>query len=114
MKMKNETAIRMVDRFTSGDVKEDVVAKIFACEDIIEYDVLDWVKAPIDVLLQQFIEYASKTAMDFISNSSDDLSPDELSGELHGLRVRMESTMLAMVKYAAIYNIISEKIESER
>lgn len=104
----------MVDLFTSGDSKEDVVAKVFACEDIIEYDVLDWIEAPLDVLLHQFIEYGSTNATKFIDNTPEVESSEELKEEMHGLRLRMESTMLAMLKYATLYSVISQKIKSER
>lgn len=113
--MTNERAIKIVSVMTEENTKEDVVAKVFACEDILETDVLDWVKMPMASHLNQFIEHNNSTATRFIDDRCDMFEYDDgVRIEMHNLRDKMESTMIAMIKYASIFETISKETESER
>jgi hypothetical protein len=113
--MTNERAIRIVAELTAENTKEDVVAKVFACEDIIETDVCDWIKLPLASHLTQFIDHNNSTATKFIDNRCEVFGFDEgVRIEMHNLRDKMESTMIAIIKYAAIFETISKETESER
>jgi len=113
--MTNERAIQIIAELTSEDTKEDVIAKVFACEDVIEQDVADWVYIPLPIHLNQFIEHNSATASKFIDDRCELFGYDDgVRIEMHNLRDKMESTMIAMIKYAACYGAISEESRSER
>ncbi len=112
--MTNERAIKIVAALTADDTKEDVVAKVFACEDIIETDVFDWIKMPLASHLNQFIDHNNSTATRFIGDRCEIFGFDEgVRIEMHNLRDKMESCMIAMIKYAAIYETINKEMRSE-
>lgn len=113
--MTNERAIRIVAEMTSENTKEDVVAKVFACEDILEDDVMLWTSVPTAAHLHQFIEHNNSIASKFIDDRCDIFGYDDgVKIEMHNLRDRMESVMLSMIKYAAIHEAITKESESER
>jgi|TARA_Y100000015_G_scaffold10494_1_gene9996 hypothetical protein len=113
--MTNERAIRIVAEMTSENTKEDVVAKVFACEDILEDDVLLWASVPTAAHLYQFIEHNNQIASKFIDERCDIFGYDSgVKIEMHNLRDKMESVMLSMIKYAAIHEAITKESESER
>ena len=113
--MTNERAIRIVAEMTSENTKEDVVAKVFACEDILEDDVMLWAAVPTAAHLYQFIEHNNQIASKFIDDRCDIFGYDNgVKIEMHNLRDKMESVMLSMIKYAAIHEAITKESESER
>ena len=113
--MTNERAIRIVAEMTSDNTKEDVVAKVFACEDILEDDVMLWAAVPTAAHLYQFIEHNNNIASKFIDERCDIFGYDNgVKIEMHNLRDKMESVMLSMIKYAAIHEAITKESESER
>jgi len=113
--MTNERAIKIVAAMTAENSKEDVVAKVFACEDILESDVLDWVGLPLAGHLNQFVEHNNSTASNFINDRCEIFGYDDgVKIEMHNLHDKMESTMIAMIKYAAIFETIAKEMRSER
>ena len=113
--MTNRRAIQIIGAITADNTKEDAVAKVFACEDVIENDVLDWVDMPLPILMNQFIDHNNNIASKFIDERCDVFGYDEgVKIEMHNLRDKMESVLIAMIKYAACYGAVSREIESER
>lgn len=113
--MTNERAIRIVADMTSDNTKEDVIAKVFACEDIIENDVMLWTSLPPASHLKQFIEHNNNIASKFIDERCDIFGYDEgVKIEMHNLRDKMESLLIAMIKYVDIFDTIIKETESER
>ena len=113
--MTNERAIRIVAEMTADNTKEDVVAKVFACEDILEDDVLEWTKSPTASHLHQFIDHNNSIASKFIDDRCDIFGYDEgVKIEMHNLRDKMESVMISMIKYAAIHETVVKEAKSER
>jgi hypothetical protein len=113
--MTNERAIRIVAEMTSDNTKEDVVAKVFACEDILEDDVTLWASLPIAAHLSQFIEHNNSIAGKFIDERCDIFGYDSgVKIEMHNLRDKLESVMVSMIKYVAIHEAITKEMESER
>lgn len=113
--MTNERAIRIVAELTAENTKEDVVAKVFACEDILEDDVLDWAKMPTSAQLTQFIDHNNSIASKFIDERCEIFGYDEgIKIEMHNLRDKMESVMISMIKYASIHETIVKEAKSER
>lgn len=112
--MTNERAIKIVAALTADNSKEDIVAKVYACEDIIESDVLDWVQMPLAAHLNQFVEHNNSTAANFINNRCEMFGfDDDVRIEMHTLRDKMECAMIAMIKYASIFETVSKEIRSE-
>ncbi len=113
--MTNERAIRIVAEMTAENTKEDVVAKVFACEDILEDDVTLWASLPAAAHLHQFIEHNNSIATKFIDERCDIFGYDDgVKIEMHNLRDKMESVMISMIKYTAIHENITKESESER
>lgn len=113
--MTNERAIRIVAEMTAENTKEDVVAKVFACEDILEDDVTLWASLPVAAHLHQFIEHNNSIATKFIDERCDIFGYDDgVKIEMHNLRDKMESVMISMIKYTAIHETITKESESER
>lgn len=113
--MTNRRAIQIIGAITADNTKEDAVAKVFACEDVIENDVLDWVDMPLPILMNQFIDHNNNIASKFIDERCEMFGYDEgVKIEMHNLRDKMESVLIAMIKYAACYGAVSKEIESER
>ena len=113
--MTNERAIRIVAEMTADNTKEDVVAKVFACEDILEDDVVLWASLPTAAHLHQFEEHNNNIASKFIDERCDIFGYDEgVKIEMHNLRDKMESVIISMIKYVAIHETITKEMESER
>jgi hypothetical protein len=113
--MTNERAIQIIAAITEDNTKEDVIAKVFACEDVIERDVNDWLDMPLPIHLNQFIDHNNDTASKFIDQRCEIFGYDEgVKIEMHNLRDKMESVLIAMIKYAACYGAIAKEAGSER
>jgi hypothetical protein len=113
--MNNERAISIVSSITGDNTKEDVIAKVFACEDIIEQDVVEWVDMPLPLHLNQFVEHCNSIASKFIDERCEVFGYDDgVKIEMHNLRDKTESIIIAMIKYAACYGAIAKESESER
>jgi len=113
--MTNERAIRIVAELTADNTKEDVVAKVFACEDILAEDVLDWAKMPTSTHLNQFVDHNNSIASKFIDERCEIFGYDEgVKIEMHNLRDKMESVVISMIKYASIHETIVKEAKSER
>lgn len=113
--MTNERAIRIVAEMTADNTKEDVVAKVFACEDILEDDVVLWASLPTAAHLPQFVEHNNSIASKFIDERCDIFGYDEgVKIEMHNLRDKLESVIISMIKYVAIHETITKEMESER
>lgn len=113
--MTNEKAIKIVAAMTADNSKEDVVTKVFACEDILEDDVYSWLTLPASSHLNQFVEHNNSVATKFIDERCEIFGYDNgVKIEMHNLRDRMESVMISMIKYAAIFETIAKEAKSER
>lgn len=113
--MNNERAINIISAITHEDTKEDVIAKVFVCEDIIEQDVDEWVDIPLPIHLSQFIDHCNSISTSFIDTRCEMFNYDDgVKIEMHNLRDKAESVMIAMIKYAACYGAIKQESESER
>ncbi len=105
----------MVADITSEQSKEDVIAKVYACEDILEQDVQEWLDIPLPLHLNQFIEHCNSIASKFIDEKCEIFGYDDgVKIEMHNLRDKTESIIIAMIKYAACYGAISKEARSER
>jgi len=113
--MNNERAIKIVSAITEENTKEDVIAKVFACEDIIEQDVESWLDLPLPLHLNQFVEHCNSIASKFIDERCDMFGYDDgVKIEMHNLRDKTESVLIAMITYSACYNAIAKEARSER
>jgi hypothetical protein len=113
--MTNERAIKIVAALTADNSKEDVVAKVFACEDILDDDVESWLLMPSSAHLSQFVEHNNSVANKFIQDRCEIFGYDEgVKIEMHNLRDRMESILISMIKYSAIFEAIAKEARSER
>ena len=112
--MNNERAINIIGSITQEDTKEDVVTKVFACEDIIEQDVNEWTEIPLPIHLSQFVDHCNAVATKFINSRCEIFGYDDgVKIEMHNLRDKTESVMISMIKYAACYGAIKKESESE-
>lgn len=113
--MTNERAIRIVAELTADNSKEDVTTKVFVCEDILEDDVNMWLNMPASSHLNQFIDHNNSIASRFIDSRCEIFGYDEgVRIEMHNLRDKMESVMVSMIRYAAIFEAIDKESRSER
>lgn len=109
--MSNEEAINFIQTEYDFDSKAVVLARMFAMEDIIEFDVREWVKMPISAGLAEFIEHCKHANEVSIPMYADrkTYTPLDMEGALHDIAEKMEVVMLAMQVYADIQEKIREK-----
>ena len=113
--MTNEEAIKYINSEFDFDSKAVVLARMFAMEDIIEFDVLEWSKMPVSAGLGEFVEHC-KNANEMVIpqyTSRKTYTPLDMEGALHDLSEKMETVMLAMQVYADIHSNIREKIHGK-
>lgn len=113
--MTNEEAIKFIQSEYDFDSKAVTLARMFAMEDIIEFDVQEWVKMPISAGLAEFVEHcrsANEIAIpSYVSRKTYDAL--DLEGMLHDVADKMETVMLAMQVYADIQEKFREKIHGK-
>lgn len=111
--MTNEQAINFIQNEYDFDATSVTMARMFAMEDIIEYDVQEWVKMPISAGLAEFVEHCRHANELTIPKYADRRSYNsvELEASLHDITNKMEQVMLAMQVYADIQEKIREKIQ---
>ena len=109
--MTNEEAINFIQDEYDFDSKSVILARMFAMEDIIEFDVQEWVKMPISAGLAEFVEHCRHaneiTIPQYASRKT--YTPLDMEGALHDIAEKMEVVMLAMQVYADIQEKIREK-----
>ena len=111
--MTNEDAIKFILDEYDFDSRSVGLARMFAMEDIIEYDVEDWSRMPISAGLAEFVEHcrqANEMTIPKIVDQSE-YTPLEVEGMLNSLSETMEVVMLAMQVYCDIQEKIREKIQ---
>ena len=111
--MTNEQAIKFIQHEYDFDSSPVTMARMFAMEDIIEYDVEEWVKMPISAGLAEFVEHCRHANEMVIPKYTDRRSYNsvEMEASLHDITNKMEQVMLAMQVYADIQEKIREKIQ---
>ena len=111
--MTNEQAINFIQEEYDFEATSVTMARMFAMEDIIEYDVQEWVKMPISAGLAEFVEHCRHanelTIPKYTGRKS--YNSVELEASLHDITNKMEQVMLAMQVYADIQEKIREKIQ---
>ena len=114
--MTNEQAIKFIQSEYDFDSKSVALARMFAMEDIIEFDVEEWVMMPISAGLSEFIEHcrhANEISIpQYVERKT--YTPLDMEGALHDLAEKMEVVMLAMQVYSDIQEKIKEKVHEER
>lgn len=113
--MTNEQAIKIIQTEYDFDSKSVSLARMFAMEDIIEYDVEEWVRMPISAGLSEFVEHCRAANEMAIPSYVDrkTYTPLDLEGALHDIAEKMETVMLAMQVYADIQENFRKKIDAE-
>lgn len=113
--MTNEQAIKYINEEFDFDSKSVTLARMFAMEDIIEFDVMEWVKMPVSSGLAEFVEHcrhANEIAIpSYVARKT--YTPLDLEGALHDISSKMETVMIAMQVYADIHSKIREKIHGK-
>lgn len=109
--MTNEEAINFIQREYDFDAKSVTLARMFAMEDIIEFDVREWVKMPISAGLSEFVEHCRHANEVVIPQYTDrkEYTPLDMEGALQDITHKMEEVMLAMQVYADIQEKVREK-----
>lgn len=113
--MTNEEAIKYINSEFNFDSKAVALARMFAMEDIIEFDVLEWCKMPVSAGLSEFIEHC-KNANEMVIpqyTSGKTYTPLDMEGALRDLSEKMETVMLAMQVYTDIHSNIREKVSEK-
>lgn len=113
--MSNEDAIKHINDKFDFDSKAVSLARMFAFEDIIEYDVIEWVKMPVSAGLGEFVEHCRHANEMVIPQytSRKTYGPIDMEGALHDLSEKMETVMIAMQVYADIHSDMREKIHGK-
>ena len=113
--MTNEQAIKFIQTEYDFDSKSVTLARMFAMEDIIEFDVEEWVRMPISAGLSEFVEHCRHANEISIPQYVDrkTYTPLDMEGALHDIAEKMEVVMLAMQVYADIQEMIRKKIQEE-
>ena len=111
--MTNEQAINFIQDEYDFDATPVNMARMFAMEDIIEYDVQEWVKMPISAGLAEFVEHCRHANEMVIPKYTERKSYNsvEMEASLQDITHKMEQVMLAMQVYADIQEKIREKIQ---
>lgn len=113
--MTNEEAIRFIQDEYDFDSKAVALARMFAMEDVIEFDVEEWVRMPISSGLAEFVEHcrhANEIAIpQYVERKT--YTPLDMEGALHDLAEKMEVVMIAMQVYSDIQEKIKEKIHGK-
>ena len=111
--MTNEQAINFIQEEYDFDATSVTMARMFAMEDIIEYDVQEWVKMPISAGLAEFVEHCRHANELTIPKYTDTngWADEHLEASLNDIASKMEQVMLAMQVYADIQEKIREKIQ---
>ena len=109
--MTNEEAINFIQREYDFDAKSVTLARMFAMEDIIEFDVREWIKMPISAGLAEFVEHCRHANEVVIPQYTDrkEYTPLDMEGALQDITHKMEEVMLAMQVYADIQEKVREK-----
>jgi len=109
--MTNEQAIKFIQHEYDFDAKSVALARMFAMEDIIEFDVQEWIKMPISAGLAEFVEHCRQANEMVIPQYTDRKSYNSIDVEaaLQDITHKMEEVMLAMQVYADIQEKIREK-----
>lgn len=113
--MTNEEAIKYINSEFDFDSKAVTLARMFAMEDIIEFDVLEWCKMPVSAGLGEFVEHCKNANEMVIPQyaSRKTYTPLDMEGALRDLSEKMETVMLAMQVYADIHSNIKQKVEEK-
>lgn len=113
--MTNEEAIHFINNEFDFDSKAVSLARMFAMEDIIEFDVLEWSKMPVSAGLAEFVEHCRSANELVIPQYTDrkSYSPLDMEAALQDISHKMETVMLAMQVYADIHSNIREKIHGK-
>ena len=110
--MTNEKAIQTILSLIDSSTASGSMASIYACEDVIEQDVLEWVEGDIEAMLGQFMKHL-KTNSDRYIGDIEGTDPT-MGDELTIFYRRLERVMRAMIEYVATREKIRKEIESER
>jgi len=111
--MTNEEAILWIQDEYKSESRASFLAKMFAMEDIIEYDVVEWVKMPVSAGLSEFVEHARTANELVIEHNASVAIEDQLKMEavLYDFAEKMEVVMIAMQLYADIHATLKKKVE---
>lgn len=113
--MTNEEAIKFIQDEYDFDSKAVALARMFAMEDVIEFDVEEWVRMPISSGLSEFVEHcrhANEISIpQYVERKT--YTPLDMEGALRDLAEKMEVVMLAMQVYSDIQEKLKEKIHGK-
>ena len=111
--MTNEEAINWIQEEYDYESRAVFLAKMFAMEDIIEYDVLEWVKMPVSAGLSEFVTHA-RTANEIVIDHNAEVAmrdKNKMEAVLHDFAEKMEVVMIAMQLYTDIHSMLRKKIQ---
>lgn len=111
--MTNEEAVLWIQDEYKSESRANFLAKMFAMEDIIEYDVETWVEMPVSAGLSEFVEHARTANELVIEHNASVAIEDQLKMEavLHDFAEKMETVMIAMQLYSDIHEQLKKKVE---
>ena len=104
--MNNEQAIKYINKNFKGKGKTDAVAILFACEDIIELDIEEWVATPTTELLDSFIIHMNSSCDDMIPKLLESDVFVSTEDKLWALADSMRRVMESMQKYVDIHETL--------
>tara|TARA_R100001198_G_C5208667_1_gene194861 strand:+ start:701 stop:1030 length:330 start_codon:yes stop_codon:yes gene_type:complete len=107
--MTNEAAIKYINKHFKARTKPEAVAILFASEDIIELDVLEWVKKPTSEMLQSFLDHSDDSCNEIIPNMMQSEHFFTTEEKLWYVADSMKKVMQTMQRYVEIHEQIKEK-----
>jgi len=109
--MTNVEAIDIVMKCSDPDNMHSAVAGIFLKEDIIEYDVNDWLQMPTHELLRQFSGYSEDSSSKYIEEVMEMEGESLTEDNLIDLSDRYQSVIETMIEYSRVRSLIKNKSE---
>lgn len=109
--MTNESAISMVYDMTDNDIVYQHVARVFLCEDILSYDVDNWVNIGEAEIIEDFARLMSEAIDDHINQRVNN-GADKY--ELVAMKESTVQSFNALQHYFTIRKAVLDKMMSER
>ena len=104
--MTNIKAVELVTDMVDLKNKTSMVASVFVKEDIIEFDVDNWVKIPVHELLPQFKEHAVEAVKGYIDEVAANDGHLRFKEEMHSLHGRCMDLVDTTIEYSRMHHEI--------
>lgn len=103
-KLTNIKAVELVTDMVDLKYKPSMIASIFAKEDIIEFDVNNWVRMPVHELIHQFKGYSVEAAEGYIDEAVANDGHLRFREEMHSLHSRCMDLMDTTIEYSRMHH----------